>query len=566
MTIQTKIGDEDLDTSGFASETTEREQQSLEEYKLVTANAVVMAQEIIAEQPSELESTSSSKLTSGIGSNEEFDSTPPSSDNSRMNGQKNGIHSSTSFQTSISSSSSSSITTSPRKQPSTKQKKEPGTFKLPTISPEVLQTATERHQKGLMSPQIIQILTTGEIRLPCLLEDEQHREIRSIHQLFRPIRQNVYALLFNLHHLQYVVRNKEKKGVELPEVFVKEWVWSKTNNYDKPALVKAEPLGWGVPTIQRLWFGPVVDDKRRRLRAFLTCMRSDTPLMLNTAYVPQHLLIMACVLRYIMSIPDQRILRRQELDAFIAQAFAPELMDPQYLQDLTLPVVTSRGVQLSTLFMQGVETALFANDACGAPIPLLMCCPWLFFDGKLFHYKLARAVVAKNLLELCKNHIDLVVKVDRMKKAIIDGLNIQFAKPILPPVGGGTMLRQGYPPPNCLPALNLPSARTGRGLGRRPVPSRGGQLEVAGVVVANWGANYGRTRPNLHREQPQITSVGYGANGGGGIRQRIPTGYQQQPGVFPNHPGRPFRTNTANRNRKNVSFAETMPGLIKWFH
>ena len=47
--------------------------------------------------------------------------------------------------------------------------------------------------------------------------------------------------------------------------------------------------------------------------------------------------------------------------------------------------MTPRGVQLANLFMQGVETALFANDGCGAPVPWLMCCPWLFFDGKLFH-------------------------------------------------------------------------------------------------------------------------------------------------------------------------------------
>lgn len=39
--------------------------------------------------------------------------------------------------------------------------------------------------------------------------------------------------------------------------------------------------------------------------------------------------------RYIMSFSDKiKILRRQELDAFIAQAFSPELMNAQYLQDL----------------------------------------------------------------------------------------------------------------------------------------------------------------------------------------------------------------------------------------
>lgn len=31
-----------------------------------------------------------------------------------------------------------------------------------------------------------------------------------------------------------------------------------------------------------------------------------------------------------------------------------------------------------------------------------------------------------------------------------------------------------------------------RGLMRRPIPSRGGQLEIAGVVVGSWGPNYGQ--------------------------------------------------------------------------
>lgn len=79
--------------------------------------------------------------------------------------------------------------------------------------------------------------------------------------------------------------------------------------------------------------------------------------------------------------------------------------------------------------MAGVETALLANDACGAPIPWLMCCPWLCFDGKLFHHTLARATVAKNLLELCGGHIDRVVKVERMRKAILEGITPVFARP-----------------------------------------------------------------------------------------------------------------------------------------
>lgn len=98
--------------------------------------------------------------------------------------------------------------------------------------------------------------------------------------------------------------------------------------------------------------------------------------------------------------------------------------------------MTSRGVQLATLFMAGVETALLANDACGAPIPWLMCCPWLYFDGKLFHHTLARATIAKNLLELCSGHIDRVVKVERMRKAILEGITPMFARPPLPVAPG----------------------------------------------------------------------------------------------------------------------------------
>lgn len=99
-----------------------------------------------------------------------------------------------------------------------------------------------------------------------------------------------------------------------------------------------------------------------------------------------------------------------------------------------MSVVTSRGVQLATMFMQGVETALLVNDACGAPVPWLMCCPWLFFDGKLFHHQLARTASVKNILELCDHRIRMVMKVEKMKQAVLDGLNVQYARPTMPVV------------------------------------------------------------------------------------------------------------------------------------
>lgn len=50
--ISSRSEDNDLDTSGFASETTEREQKSLEDYKLATKHISQMTPEIIIEQSS----------------------------------------------------------------------------------------------------------------------------------------------------------------------------------------------------------------------------------------------------------------------------------------------------------------------------------------------------------------------------------------------------------------------------------------------------------------------------------------------------------------------------------
>ncbi|XP_050453694.1 constitutive coactivator of PPAR-gamma-like protein 1 homolog isoform X1 [Cataglyphis hispanica] len=518
-------GESNLETSRFASETLESERESLNAYKQATANAKAAPQIVI--DPPGLQGHGDSDRDA-IRTEEE------QNDGHAINGTHNLLISS-------SSSSSSSSATSPSHATADSAKQPEKTPNIPITSPEVMRTASERHQKGLMSPYIYQILIAGEIKLPVLLEDENHREFPSIHVIYRPIRQMVYAILFNLHHRIYLATKSKEKGdsekVEVPEVIIKEWVWSKSNPYQTPELVKAEQIGWGVPTIQRLWFGTVIDDKRRRLRGFLTCMRSDTPLILNTSYVPQHLLVMACVLRYIMSFSDKiKILRRQELDAFIAQAFSPELMNAQYLQDLQLPLVTSRGVQLATLFMAGVETALLANDACGAPIPWLMCCPWLYFDGKLFHHTLARATIAKNLLELCSGHIDRVVKVERMRKAILEGITPMFARPPLPVAPGiRVSVSSNILPAGC-PTINEGLMRGGRGSGtiqpqrglmRRPIPSRGGQLEIAGVVVGQWGPNYGQPgRPMPQplqghprgRIPPQVTSIG-------GLKYGLPRGF-----------------------------------------
>lgn len=134
-----------------------------------------------------------------------------------------------------------------------------------------------------------------------------------------------------------------------------------------------------------------------------------------------------------MQWPGGRILQRHELDAFLAQAVSNQLYEPDQLQELKVspcsrrlleapgraahaglvPVcicqvekVDARGVQLASLFMAGVDTALFINDVCGQPLPWEHCCPWGFFDGKLFQSKLARAARDRSaLLDMCEGQV-----------------------------------------------------------------------------------------------------------------------------------------------------------------
>lgn len=82
-------------------------------------------------------------------------------------------------------------------------------------------------------------------------------------------------------------------------MIVKEWSSGKAKSALTPELVPALCFReWTCPNLRRLWLGRASEDRSRRTRAFLACLRSDCPALLNPAQVPQHLLLMCCVLRY----------------------------------------------------------------------------------------------------------------------------------------------------------------------------------------------------------------------------------------------------------------------------
>ncbi|TMS18881.1 constitutive coactivator of PPAR-gamma-like protein 1 homolog isoform X1 [Larimichthys crocea] len=391
---------------------------------------------------------------------------------------------------------------------------------LPDVAPEVLRVAEHRHKKGLMYPYIYHTLTKGEIKLSVTIEDEANKDLPSAVQLFRPIRQYVYGVLFSLAEARKKAERLAMRKNCLPEythVMVKEWAAYKGKSPHTPELVEALPFReWTCPNLKKLWLGKAVEDKNRRMRAFLACMRSDTPAMLNPANVPTPLLVLCCVLRFMLHWPGLRILRRNELDAFLAQALSPKLYDPDQLQELKIDNLDPRGVQLAALFMSGVDMALFANDACGQPIPWEHCCPWMYFDGKLLQSKLIRANREKTqLIDLCDGQAELVAKVEKMRQSILEGLNFArpphpppFPPPPLPPPHGMPFYPPSgsfYPPP--LPMMPPPPHGRGRGMpGLQGIASQGGKLEIAGTVVGQWaGARRSRGRGGF---PVQVVSVG----------------------------------------------------------
>lgn len=386
---------------------------------------------------------------------------------------------------------------------------------LPAVAPEVLRVAEHRHKNGLMYPYIYHVLSKGEIKLSVTIEDDMNKDLPSAVQLFRPIRQCVYGVLFSVAQTRRKAEIHAMRKNCLPEynhVLVKEWAAYKGKAPHTPELVEALPFReWTCPNLKKLWLGKAAEDKNRRMRAFLACMRSDTPAMLNPANIPTPLLVLCCVLRFMLHWPGIRVLRRLELDAFLAQALSPKLYEPEQLQELKIDNLDARGIQLAALFMSGVDMALFANDACGQPVPWEHCCPWMYFDGKLFQSKLIRANQGKaQLIDLCDGQAELAAKVEKMRQSILEGLNLP-CPPHPPPFP--------VPPPHRMPLYPLGSfypqhpifpSYMGRGH-RQPkadqeFSSQGGKLEIAGTVVGQWaGTKRGRGRGGVPL---QVVSVG----------------------------------------------------------
>ena len=213
-----------------------------------------------------------------------------------------------------------------------------------TLSPStsVSQLTLLRHQRGLLSPLILQVLTHRHVKLESIMEDAADEETPSAVDLYQDLRRRVYGILLDA---------KSKSKPE--ELVVNEWFASEENpEAERPRPVTVAPLdpALDIPSLESLWFSAEPEDGQRRLRAFLACMKAnDDAGILDKDKIPRQYLVPCVVLRYILEFGKETgkpLLTKAELEAFLATAVCPMMRNVRVTKELQLRKINKRGLAL----------------------------------------------------------------------------------------------------------------------------------------------------------------------------------------------------------------------------
>ncbi|XP_035016308.2 constitutive coactivator of peroxisome proliferator-activated receptor gamma [Hippoglossus stenolepis] len=254
------------------------------------------------------------------------------------------------------------------------------------VSPETLKACREKHvaTEGFM---VYPVLCEGVVECSNTLEDEEDAELLPQALVFKPCRQRIYGLL--LGH--------DGSTVDTPAI--REWFVFPGNPLKEPDMVHPVPvsLPGGLPSLDLLWFGTGSDVTSLRLTSFLTILDcQDFTELYGTIEVS--LLAVLCLVTYIvLQVPA---VSQEDVDAYLSQGVCLSMKSPQELQYIKLPFLSSRAVQLGSLYVRGLSNLLGANCASGYPLPNTALMPWHSFDGQLFQskYLLAHSGTEKTVL------------------------------------------------------------------------------------------------------------------------------------------------------------------------
>ncbi|XP_035484762.2 constitutive coactivator of peroxisome proliferator-activated receptor gamma isoform X2 [Scophthalmus maximus] len=252
------------------------------------------------------------------------------------------------------------------------------------VSPEILKACREKHvaAEGFM---VYGVVCEGVIECSNTLEDEEDTELLPQALVYKPCRQHIYGLL--LGH--------DGSAVDPPAI--REWFVYPGNPLKEPDVVHPVSLPCGRPSLDSLWFGTGSNVSALRLTSFLTIFDCQEFSELYGT-VDASLLAALCLVTYIVL--QVQTVSQEDVDAYLSQVVCLSVKSPQDIRQIKLPFLSSRAVQLGSLYVRGLSHLLGANCASGCPLPNAALMPWHSFDGVLFHskYLLAHSGTDKTVL------------------------------------------------------------------------------------------------------------------------------------------------------------------------
>ncbi|KAF3686312.1 Constitutive coactivator of peroxisome proliferator-activated receptor gamma [Channa argus] len=256
------------------------------------------------------------------------------------------------------------------------------------VSPQIVKDCREKHvaAEGFM---VYGVVCEGVIECSNTLEDEEDAELLPQALVYKACRQHIYGLLLLL--------GRDGSPVDLP--VIKEWFVYPGNSLKEPDMVHPVPVSLPCdrPSLDLLWFGSGPEVSALRLTSFLSIFDCQEFSELYGA-VEDSLLAALCLVTYIVL--QVQTLSLEDVDSYLSQAVCLRLKSLRELQHIELPFVSSRAVQLGSLYVRGLSHLLGANCASGCPLPSAALMPWHSFDGRLFHskYLLAHGGTEKTVL------------------------------------------------------------------------------------------------------------------------------------------------------------------------
>ncbi|KAM4592463.1 constitutive coactivator of peroxisome proliferator-activated receptor gamma [Odontesthes bonariensis] len=276
------------------------------------------------------------------------------------------------------------------------------------VSPEIVKACREKHvaAEGFM---VYSVVCAGVTECSNSLEDEGDTELLPQAVVYKLCRQRIYGLLLLL--------GQDGNTVDIPAM--REWFVFPGNPLKEPDLVSPVPiiLPCAQPSLDLLWFSTGPEVSALRLTAFLSVFDCLEYSELYGTIEDSHLAAL-CLVTYIVL--QAQTLSQEDVDAYLSQAVCLRLKSPQELQQIELPFLSSRAVQLGSLYVRGLSHLLGANTASGCPLLNAALMPWHSFDGRLFHSKYLLAHSGIEKAELLDSDLSCLSQFLQLKEKLLE--------------------------------------------------------------------------------------------------------------------------------------------------